>query len=187
MDVNSLSISDPTLTAIEGLKICKIQTGKDDAVWSSKDEVETPFTPSSFNEGKANKHNLDIRCVGEHLHFFSELDRWAVEYIAVNYLRLFGKQLSPDKVSEMYRPYVRKTGSFDPLLRTKITLEGLHRTRYWAMDKTDRMAPESWPTSVFKAQIRVGYLYISGSTFGLALDCTDIQVCKEISTPVCSF
>ena len=84
MDVKSLSISDPTQTAVDSLKLCRIQSGKDDAVWSSKDEVETPFTPSSFNEGKANKQNLDIRCDGEYLHFFSKLDCWAVEYIAVN-------------------------------------------------------------------------------------------------------
>ena len=149
--------------------------------------METPFTPSSFSDGKANKQNLDIRCDGEYLHFFSELDCWAVEYIAVNYLRLFGKQLASDKVAEMYRPCIKKIGSFEPLLRTKITSEGLHRTRYWTMDKKDRMKPECWLASVFKTQIRIGYLYITGSTFGLALDCTDIQVCKEFTPtpPAC--
>ena len=128
MDVKSLSISDPTPTAVDSLKLCRIQSGKDVAVWSSKEEVETPFTPSSFNEGKANTQNLDIRCIGDYLHFFSELDRWAVEYVVVNSLRLFGKQLAPEKAAAMYRPCIKKIGSFDPLLRTKITLEGQHRT-----------------------------------------------------------
>ena len=108
MDVKSLSISDPTPTAVDSLMLCRIQSGKDVAVWSSKEEVETPFTPSSFNEGKANKQNLDIRCIGEYLHFFSELDRWAVEYVVVNSVRLFGKQLAPEKAAAMYRPCIKR-------------------------------------------------------------------------------
>jgi len=189
LDASSLSISAPTQTAIESLKICKIQTGNNDAIWSSKDEAETPFTPSSFNEEKPYKQNLDIRCVGEYLDFSSQLDCWAVEYIAANSLRLFGKQLQPNKVKEMYRPCIKKIGDFDPLLRTKISSEGQHRTRYRSLDKTARLKPDCWQATVFKTQIRISYLYVTGSAFGLALDCTDVQVCKEFTPtpPVCPF
>ena len=189
MDVKSLSISGPTPTAVDSLNLCRIRCGQDDAVWSSKEEVETPFTPSSFNEVKANKQNLDIRCIGDYLQFFSELDRWALEYVVVNSVRLFGKKLTREKAAAMYRPCIKKIGTFDPLLRTKLTLEGQHRTIYWTMAGEDRNKPECWQATVFKTRIRIGYLYITESTFGLALECTDVQVCKEFTPAplVCPF
>jgi hypothetical protein len=183
LDANLLSISDPVDTMVVSLKICKIQAGKDSAMWASRIETETPFTPSSFNEGKANKLNLDIRCSDEYLDFFSQLDCWAVEYIADNYLRLCGRQLSLNMVKQMYRPCIKKKGNFDPLLRAKITSEGLQRTRYWALDKSSRLKPDCWQATVFKLQVRISDLYVTNDALGLALDCTDVQVCKEF-TPV---
>jgi hypothetical protein len=183
LDANSLTISDPTQTAVTTLKICRIQADGKDAIWSSNEEAETPFTPSSFNEAKANKQSLDIRCIGDYLSFFSQLDCWAVEYISVNSLRLFGKQLHCNTVKEMYKPCIKKIASFDPLLRAKITLEGSHRTRYWTLDKEARSEPDCWQGTLFKTRIRISYLYVTESAFGLALDCTDVQVCKEF-TPV---
>ena len=60
MDCATLSISDPTQNAIDCLKICKVNNGRYVLFFSSKDEVDTPFAPSSFGEDKGNKQNLDL-------------------------------------------------------------------------------------------------------------------------------
>jgi hypothetical protein len=178
-----LTISEPVDTMVASLKICKIHSGKESAMWASKVETETPFTPSSFNEVKANKLNLDIRCTDEYSDFFSQLDCWAVDYIADNYLRLCGRYLSLNTVKQMYRPCIKKKGNFDPLLRAKITLEGMQRTKYWTLDKSPRLKPDCWQATTFKIKVRISYLYVTNDALGLALDCTDVQVCKEF-TPV---
>ena len=131
MDCATLSISDPTQTAIDSLKICKVNNGKDVLFFLSQDGVDTPFAPSSFDEEKGNKQNLDLNCDGEYLKFFTKLDAWAVEYISLHSVRLLGNNLPIEKVLELYKPCVRRRGSFNPLLRTKITLDGLALTRYW--------------------------------------------------------
>ena len=183
LDANLLSISDPTQTAIGSLKICKIQAGSNDAIWSSRGQTETPFAPSSFNEEKPNTLNLSIRCSDEYSDFFSQLDCWAVEYIADNSLRLCGKQLSLNKVKQMYRPCLKKKGNFDPLLRTKISSEGLHRTRYWSLDRTSRLEPDCWPLTMFKTRIRISYLYVTGDALGLAPD-PDVAAYLAVCAPL---
>jgi hypothetical protein len=98
MDCATLSISDPTQTAIDSLKICKVNDGKDMLFFSSQDGVDTPFAPSSFGDDKGNKQNLDLNCDGEYLEFFTKLDSWAVEYVSLNSVRLLGSYLPIEKV-----------------------------------------------------------------------------------------
>jgi hypothetical protein len=187
MDCATLSISDPTQTAIDSLKICKLNHGKDVLFFMSEEGIDTPFAPSSFGEESRNKQNLDLRCDGDYLKFFTKLDTWAVDYITLNSIRLLGASLPIESVLEIYKPCVRKRTSFNPLLRTKITLDGLTPTRYWDTEKKSRLAPNCWQTTVFKTRLRVGYLYITSNSIGFALDCTDIQVCQELSIPECPF
>ena len=187
MDAKNLSISDPMVTLIEGLKICKISNGKGATLFASQDEVDTPYEPSAFEKNGSNKLNLDINCTDEYLTFFTQFDDWAVEYITLNSLRLLGEQLPLEKVSELYKPCVKRIAFYDPKLRTKITTEGLNKTRYWTLDKRARLELGCWETTVFKTQVRIAYMYATASSIGFTLDCTDVQVCKEFSPTACPF
>ncbi len=152
-----------------------------------KTELTHPSPHLLLARTRVKKQNLDLNCDGEYLKFFTKLDSWAVEYISLNSVRLLGNNLSTEKVLDIYKPCVRRRGSFNPLLRTKITLDGLALTRYWDAEKKSRLAPACWQTSVFRTRLRIGYLYITSSSIGFALDCTDVQVCQELSLPECPF
>ena len=187
MDSKNLTISDPLPSLIEGLKICKISNGKGATMFASEDEVDTPYEPSSFEKTGSNKLNLDINCSKEYLNFFTQFDDWAVEYITLNSLRLLGVEHPIEKVKEIYKPCVKRDLSYEPKLKTKITLEGSGRTRYWPMDKRSRLAPDCWPTSVFKTQVRIAFMYVTEANIGFTLDCMDIQISKEFSPTTCPF
>ncbi len=121
MDPMSLSIADPASTRNEALKICKIRCAGGDAFWSSKDLTETPFIPSCYDmESKSSKLGLDLLCNDEYFKIFISLDSWCVDYLITHSPRLFGERRSREWVQSLYKPCVRKSGSFDPLLRTKI-------------------------------------------------------------------
>ena len=60
------------------------------------------------------------------------------------------------------------------------------RLTYWGMDKLSRKAPEGWTTATLRPQTHIAYLYITETSCGIALDGTDIQVCKELSANVWS-
>ena len=188
IDLKTLKICRAVPTANGAIKICKIEKqDRSDAHWTSTDTTETPFTPSCYEEGnRPNRLSLDLRCEGECLEFFKSLDAWAIEQIAINGSTVFGKSFSYEEVKNMYRPCVRKSPSFDPLLRTKLTTGGYHPTRFWGTDRKSRKAPENWPTATLRTQIHIAYLYISESACGLALECTDIQV-SEPSPITCPF
>jgi hypothetical protein len=187
MDTTTLSISDPTQTPIAGLKVCKLNNRGEPMWFKSEDEVDTPFAPSSYEKNDSNKQNLDVNCSEAYLKFFTDFDTWAVEYITLNSLRLLGEELPLEKVSELYKPCVKRTASYEPKLRTKITTQGLNKTRYWTMDKGARLEPGCWETTVFRTRVRMPYMYTTASSIGFTLDCTDVQVCKEFSPTACPF
>jgi hypothetical protein len=187
MIAKNLSISDPVDTLTEGMKICKISNGKSATMFASVDEVDTPFEPSSFDKNNiSSKQNLDINCTKEYLDFFTQFDKWAVEYITLNSLRLLGEERPIEKVRDIYKTCIKRD-NYEPKLRTKITLEGSGKTRYWSMDKRPRLAPDSWRSTVFKTQIRIAYMYVTEANIGFTLDCMDIQICKELSETTCPF
>ncbi len=186
----SFSIGDPVPTKVDNLMICNIRcsAGVDEVFWSSKDITATPFLPSNYGiEPKAFKLGLELSCSEEYLEFFNSLDAWCIEYLTENSMRLFECQRSRDWIASMYKPCTRKSGTFDPLLRTKIVTNGLNTTRYWSVDKESRSIPEAWLTVAMRVRMRIANLYITDTACGICLECTDIQVCKEFEAPICPF
>ncbi len=186
----SFSIGDPVPTKVDNLMICNIRcsAGVDEVFWSSKDITATPFLTSNYGvETKSFKLGLELSCSEEYLEFFNSLDAWCIEYLTENSLRLFECQRSRDWIVSMYKPCTRKSGTFDPLLRTKILTSGFNTTRYWSADKKSRRIPEAWLTVSMRVRMRIANLYISDTACGIGLECTDIQVCKEFEAPICPF
>ncbi len=186
----SFSIGDPVPTKVDNLMICNIRcsAGVDEVFWSSKDITATPFLPSNYGiDPKAFKLGLELSCSEEYLEFFNRLDAWCMDYLMELSKRCFGNLRSREWLESMYKPCTRKSGTFDPLLRTKIVTSGLNTTRYWSVDKESRSIPEAWLTVAMRVRMRIANLYITDTACGICLECTDIQVCKEFEAPICPF
>jgi hypothetical protein len=184
----ALSIAEAKSTKIEGLRICNINGPLGAASCFTKSLTQTPFEPSSFGlEAKPNKLTLELSCEDEDLKFFNALDEWCIAYLTGHSMRLFSIQYTREEIQGIYKPCVRKSGSFDPLLRTKIIREGLNSTRYWSPDKKARVEPEVWPSVGMRVKIRIANLYITEAACGITLECTDIQVYTEYEPPSCPF
>ena len=183
------SISEPVLCRNGLVKMCKILGSDGDIIsWDSRELTGTPFIPSSYDsKEKGTKTNLELTCTNEYLKFFKSLDQWCIEYLVNHSKRLLGGDRTYDWVGNMYKPCVKHSGSFNPLLRTKIVNEGMDVTRYWTPDKRPRAEPEMWTACTLRTRIRVAYLYISETGCGIALECSDIQVCSEPKPAVCPF
>ena len=184
----SLSLGEAKSTKVPGLKVCNISGPRGEASYSTKSLTQTPFVPSSFGtEAKPNKLTLELSCEEEDLKSFKALDDWCIGYLTAHSMRLFCIQYTREEVQGIYNPCVRKTGNFEPLLRTKIIREGLNSTRYWTSDKKARSEPELWLSAGVRVKIRIASLYITEATCAITLECTDIQISTEYKPPSCPF
>ena len=150
-------------------------------VFIGEHSCEAPFGPTNFDRDPlAVRQNLELRLTSEQDTFFSGVDTWAIEYIVANSERFFKKKMSLEQIKEQYHSPIKRNEKYEPLLRTKITTSGTWATRYWSPDGNEAVAPTKWRGGTFKPRLHISHLWIMGSSCGLAVNVTDLQVEDEI-------
>ena len=163
----------------KGGKQCPLQTSaKAPIILSPPFTLTTPFGPSVY-EGNPNvaRLNLDFRCNPELEEWCKKFDQWAVNYIATNSEKLFGKKMTTAQVKDSLRPLaVKRNEDYPALLRTKLQTTGPMQVRYWNPKGEVCEPPEDWRQCEFKVRLHVRSLYLMGKDFGWVSQATDIQV-----------
>ena len=148
--------------------------------WLPAARVRAPFGPGSFDKDpNASRLNLDI-CVEDEelLRECETLDKWAIEYLTEHSERLFKRKMTEAQVRAAYTPCTRppKDPKYSPLLKTKIDREGHRAIKFWTADGESGAEPLEWRRFELKVAITVSHLWQMGTSFGLVLQATDIQL-----------
>jgi len=165
-----------------GAKIYRAVAGasRQPCLWIPKAQVRAPFGLSSFEKDvNATRLNLDL-CL-EDPDFLQEaelLDKWAVAYITKHSERLFKKQMTEAQVLAAYTSCVRppREAKYCPMLKTKVDRQGSRALKFWTADGEPGAEPLEWRRFEYRVAITVSHLWYMGSSFGLVLQTTDVQL-----------
>ena len=132
-----------------------------------------PFGLSTF-EKNASRQSLSLRCSDAvTLAFFEELDRWALKYLEEHSERVLGKKLSAEQIAVWYKPCLKTTPGYEPLLKVKIGPD----TCYWDAQKQRLQSVDdtTWRTLPARYKLSVPQMWIMPGSCGF-LVCAD-HVC----------
>jgi hypothetical protein len=170
------SLADVHLNG-KGNKTCNLNSGGNPIYRSTGDFVTPPFAPSTFDKDvTATRQNLDLPIPPAMESYFEEIDDWMREYLEKNSERIFKRVLSAAQIRDAYHSILKKHGDYPPLLRLKIDSVGRRACRFWDTDKQKREAPEDWRSVELKARFHISHLWLMGTSCGLVMNLTDLQV-----------
>ena len=181
---SSWQLADVHVSAGKGAKT-SVLTSSDfsggKVVFVGETPCEAPFGPTNFDKDPlAVRQNLELRLTPEQDKFFTSVDAWAVTYLVANAERLFKKKMSLEQIKEQYHSPIKRNEKYEPLLRTKITASGTWATKYWTPDGKEAVAPTVWRGGTFKPRLHLSHLWVMGTSCGLAINVTDLQVEDEV-------
>ena len=173
----------------KGTKRCPLTTANGEDVFfkSAGELLVAPFGPSSFDKDpEARRQGLDMRTAerpGELEKCFQELDEWAIQYLSEHSERILKKPLTKDQVAAGYTSSLKQKQGYNPLVRTKIDISGRRSICYWTIENEAREAPADWKSTLFRVNIHISSLWIMGSSYGLIVNVTDMEIVKENVEP----
>jgi hypothetical protein len=183
---SSWQLADVHVSAGKGantslLTSCDYLGGK--VVFVGETPCEAPFGPQNFDKDPlAVRQHLELRLTPEQDTYFKSVDAWAINYLVASAERLFKKKMSLEQIKEQYHSPIKRNEKYEPLLRTKITTSGTWATKYWTPDGKEAAAPVTWRGATFKPRLHLSHLWIMGTSCGIAINVTDLQVEDE---PIC--
>lgn len=135
----------------------------------------SPFGgPSSYDKDPtAARLNLDVHVNDETMHFFEQLDSWALSYLLEHSQRLFKKELTDASITERYKSLLRPSDKYPTVLRMKINLAGPRACRFWNAQGEQIEPPQDWKGLSFKPKVIIPHFWIM-SDFGFLCNVTDI-------------
>ena len=184
MTAQNWQLADVHVSANKGAKTSLLssvdyQGGK--VVFIGEHSCEAPFGPTNFDKDPlAVRQNLELRLTAEQDKYFTSVDSWAQNYIVANSERLFKKKMSLEQIKEQYHSPIKRNEKYEPLLRTKVSTSGTWATRYWTPDGKEAVPPTQWRGATFRPRLHISHLWIMGTSCGLAINVTDLQVEDEI-------
>ena len=180
----ALQLSD-VYTSARGSKTCRLRTLDGAGVvytTAAEEGLTAPFGPSCFDKSAAvARVNLDVRLDDEGaLSYFDGLDKWAVEYLAANSVRLFKRSLTEEQAKVNYPPCVRRKEGYAPLLHAKIALEGAgDAAHFWDASGVERKPPEDWRNAKLQLRVHVSHVWLMNSGYGFVINITDVRVLSK--------
>ena len=170
-------------TSSMGRKLAQLkQDGGEDVFYGCTSPLIAPFGPSNFDKNGtvAQRLSLDIRIDNDLMvTYFKGLDAWAVPYLTEHSQRIFGRQMSLEQVSAIYRPCLRQKEGYDPLLHTKVTMDGEKATLFWDTKRQERAPPTYWRNARALYKLNIAFLWLSGGLCGFTINVVDCQVVSE--------
>ena len=159
-----------------------------------EEQVECLFNPGSYDkDDQALRQNIVFRLNDELEKICTDLDAWAVEYIAENSERLLGKALTKEQVGFAYVSNAKKQEGKSPLVKFKINMPGSNKpTRCWTEDGAPAGFMQVWAGAAMKIKVLVSHLWVMGSAskaeFGFVIVVTDVMAQQdEVECPIRAF
>ena len=141
--------------------------------------MRTRFGASSFDKNiDSTRKNLDFD-ISNHKHLielFSNIDKWAIGYLAKHSQRLLKKQMTEELIKSHFKPLVIEYGDTKSI-RTKINIRGHRACRFWDSDRNSTdIPPEDWLSNEYNVHVNIPQLYVMGSDVGFTIETTDLLV-----------
>ena len=166
-------------TSSKGQKYCILSNENKPVSFALKGDLRTRFGASSFDKNiDSTRKNLDFD-ISNHKHLielFSNIDKWAIGYLAKHSQRLLKKQMTEELIKSHYKPLVIEYGDTKSI-RTKINIRGHRACRFWDSDRNSTdIPPEDWLSNEYNVHVNIPQLYVMGSDVGFTIETTDLLV-----------
>ena len=155
-------LSDPQ-TSSRGQKSCQLKTlDKEPVRFQLGENIRTRFGAATFDRTNAPRRNIDFDLaeVPDAAKQLTDIDEWAIAYIASNSERIFKKKLSRDEVSNNYKPLLSSYG-----VRCKMNLRGSRACTFWgeANEQVDPPVDRTWQDFVYTPFVSLSQLWLMGA------------------------
>ncbi len=144
------------------------------------EECYSPFDLSSPQD--ANKKNLDLLLTLTWESKMECMEANIIYWISQDTQRYFGKDLSEEAAQESFKSCLHKTGECPANLRVKVQTKGACQARYWNPEKQLIKAPATHVGCTFKTKLLVKSVWLGESSWGVAIEATDLLVQREHDT-----
>ena len=178
---SSWHINDQISTS-RGSKICLLtnnEKGNKQIDFIPDQPVTAPFGYSSFDEF-AQRKNFDIRCSPEMEEYFTQLNKWTLNYVANHSERLLKRKASTEQIQDMYKSPLNVKQGYAALLKAKVNTTGNNAIRFWDADGELTDEPTDWKTTKIIPQLRIRQLWLMGGNFGWVIEITDCQIFPRV-------
>ena len=166
--------------------------GKTATLLNGKDRVhgilqlDVVFPPGNFErDPTAARQNITARVTPAIDTFFTDLDNWAIPYIAEHSERLLGKQMTKDEVRFGYTSCIKRPDGKEPMLKLKINMPTSKAPcRCWSQEGAEVPFIEDWAGISVKGKVMLSNLWVMGTgpkaEFGIVCVLTDAM---QLSQP----
>ena len=132
------------------------------------------YEPTSFSGEEVTRVNLVMRASAQVEEQLSTLDEFIVRLAHSHSMKLFGKPLSQEEVSQKYNPLLKRSDKgYAPTFKAKVNLGKL---RCWDMDKQRRDAPAAWTQCSVTPMVQVKGLWFLSKEWGVLCQIEDLLV-----------
>lgn len=147
--------------------------------------ISKPFDDKQSDD---DRKSLDMSIESDNLlAVLKDLDEHNINVAFENCERWFGKKLTREHITFMYRPIVTpdKNGKYRPTFRTKINTNAQsdRATRFFYIEEADNKVKYIQKDSAIVTKgcrlvpmVEIGSLWFSSTQFGMTLECTDLIV-----------
>ena len=148
-DLTTLKIGPPIASKRGGVKQCPISLdGKPLGfiLGTVTSPLCVPFEVARFNSDDVSARlTLNLEIIDSvHEEFLWELDVQILHLVSQNAADLMKKIVTKETLSVLYKPCLPESGSYDPVLRTKINLEQPRQVKVWNKDQELTEMPQNW-------------------------------------------
>ena len=137
------------------------------------------FEPSSLEEG-ATRLSLDLRGSDDFISFFDVLDEKVRSLLVAGSSEYFGKTLGHADIERLYTPCVKRKGSYEPTVRTKLRTDGLSATQAWNTAGEACELPTRWRGVRLGVRVCVSHLWITKTAVGVTVFLEDVELSDEV-------
>jgi len=88
--------------------------------------------------------------------------------------------MSSEQIKEQHHSPIKRNQKYDTLLRSKIATSGTWATRFCSPDGKEASPPTQWRGATFKPRLHISHLWIMGTSCGLAINVTELQIEYEV-------
>jgi hypothetical protein len=148
---------------------------------TNKDQpLRAPFGASLWQDAEGDRKNISFSCTPELDAWACTVDESVIRLASQSSVQLFGKQMTPNEVAEMYTPW-RKEGKDDypATVKCKINLAGKRPVRCFDAQDQPRAVPTEWREVGVVPAVAINSLWIQARTFGIVAEVTHARISEE--------
>ena len=183
-------LKDPIVSQ-RGARSCPLECRQSSVILSvgtSDCPVSSPFGASTYgNDELTTRKTLELGLEAQQLPQWEAITQWALQYIESHSERLFKRKLTAAQVLENFKPPLKQSGDYKPLLRTMINLSGPRAVHCWGASGAQVPVPDDLRNLPLSAKIRLDRLWIMSKEYGLGAEITDLQLHEAPDAAVCPF